>query len=323
MNNNTPDKPLLAIRCLAYNQAKYIRQTLDGFVSQQTDFPFIAIVHDDASTDGTADIIREYAEKYPHIIKPILQTENQYSKKDGSLRKAVDTPVIESGAKYVAFCEGDDYWIDPKKLQKQVDYLESHPDVIYTCHRYMVQDGEEDLKELAHNYYLDKHSKAQGFEFDLDYDFKCEWVSKTLTAVCRIDGLKYSDLRGCRYFRDTHLVYQMLERGKGYCFRFIGGVYRKQPTGVWSQQEELTRIQKELFTWEEIEKIKKNKLSKALLRKFYMYYVRESVKHRKRFKIRNFEEFKALFHVPSQYLKMRKGSIHKAELKRIEEMNRI
>ena len=104
--------PLLAIRCLTYNHEPYIRQCLEGFVMQKTDFSFIAIVHDDASTDNTADIIREYAEKYPDIIKPIYETENQYSKHDGSLGRIMNAAIPEN-VKYVAMCEGDDYWIDP------------------------------------------------------------------------------------------------------------------------------------------------------------------------------------------------------------------
>lgn len=116
---------LVTIRCCAYNQEIYIRDCLEGFVMQNTNFRFEAIVHDDASTDGTATIIKEYAEKYPDIIKPILETENQYSKHDGSLGRIMDE---HTHGKYVAFCEGDDYWIDPLKLQKQVDFLESHPD---------------------------------------------------------------------------------------------------------------------------------------------------------------------------------------------------
>lgn len=119
--------PLLAIRCLAYNHEPYIRQCLEGFVMQKTDFSFIAIVHDDASTDNTADIIREYAEKYPDIIKPIYETENQYSKHDGSLGRIMNAAIPEN-VKYVAMCEGDDYWTDPLKLQKQVDFLESNPE---------------------------------------------------------------------------------------------------------------------------------------------------------------------------------------------------
>lgn len=127
------DKPLVVIRCIAYNQAKYIRQTLDGFVMQQTDFRFVAVVHDDASTDGTAEIIREYAAKYPEVIIPVLETENQYSKPGNQLGKIMEQAVAQTGAKYLAYCEGDDYWIDPRKLQKQVDFLESHPDFSMAC----------------------------------------------------------------------------------------------------------------------------------------------------------------------------------------------
>lgn len=116
---------VVSIRCIAFNQEKYIRDTLEGFVKQKTKFRFEAIVHDDCSTDGTASVIREYAEKYPSIIKPIFETENQYSKMDGSLNKIMNDHLR---GKYIAFCEGDDYWTDPLKLQKQVDFLEAHPD---------------------------------------------------------------------------------------------------------------------------------------------------------------------------------------------------
>lgn len=123
--------PLVAIECLAYNHGPYIRQCLDGFVMQKTDFSFIAIVHDDASADDTAKIIREYAQNYPDIIKPILETENQYSKKDGSLGRIIKKAIPED-VKYIALCEGDDYWTDPYKLQKQINYMESHPECVLT-----------------------------------------------------------------------------------------------------------------------------------------------------------------------------------------------
>ena len=126
-------RPLMvSIQCITYNHEPYIRQCLEGFVIQKTNFRFEAIVHDDASTDGTATIIREYAEKYPDIIKPIYETENQYSKHDGSLRRIMDAACI---GKYIAYCEGDDYWTDPNKLQIQVDFLESHPDYSMCFHR--------------------------------------------------------------------------------------------------------------------------------------------------------------------------------------------
>lgn len=121
-------KPLLVIKCLTYNHGDYLSQALDGFIMQKTNFPFVVIVHEDASTDGTANILREYASRYPKLILPIFESENQYSMRDGSLDCIVDEAVKVTGAKYIAFCEGDDYWTDPLKLQKQVDYLEEHPD---------------------------------------------------------------------------------------------------------------------------------------------------------------------------------------------------
>lgn len=122
------ESPIVVISCPTYNHAPYIRDTLNGFVQQKTDFPFIAIIHDDASTDGTSEIIKEYAEKYPEIIKPIYEEENQYSKKNGTLTHIINMACFQSGAKYIAFCEGDDYWTDSLKLQKQVDFLESYPE---------------------------------------------------------------------------------------------------------------------------------------------------------------------------------------------------
>lgn len=132
-------KPLMvSIQCFVYNQESYIRQCLDGIVSQITNFRFEAIVHDDASTDNTSSIIKEYEMKYPSIIKAIYEKENQYSKHDGSLVKIVDN---YTKGKYVATCEGDDYWIDPHKLQMQVDFMEEHPDYSLCFTNFSRSDG--------------------------------------------------------------------------------------------------------------------------------------------------------------------------------------
>lgn len=122
------EQPLVSIACITFNQAKYIRQCLDGFVMQKTTFPVEIVIHDDASTDGTQDIIMEYVERYPQFQwKPILQKENQYSKGKGIL-----VPLVypECTGKYIALCEGDDYWCDEYKLQKQADFLEQNPDYV-------------------------------------------------------------------------------------------------------------------------------------------------------------------------------------------------
>lgn len=117
---------IISIVCTTFNHEKYIAQALDGFIIQQTSFPFEIIVHDDASTDNTAQIIREYELKYPDLFVSIYQSENQYSKKDVNIWTDITFP--KARGKYIAICEGDDYWTDPYKLQKQVDFLEKNTD---------------------------------------------------------------------------------------------------------------------------------------------------------------------------------------------------
>ncbi len=112
---------LVSVITTAYNHEKYIRQTIESIVAQKTDFAIELLINDDCSQDGTADIIREYEERYPEIVHPIYQKENQYS-------KGVNVPellVDRARGEYVAFCEGDDYWCDNTKLQRQVDKLRS------------------------------------------------------------------------------------------------------------------------------------------------------------------------------------------------------
>ena len=141
---------IVSVNCIAYNQKKYIQDCLDGIVMQKTTFRFEAIVHDDVSTDGTADVIKEYGEKYPDIIKPIFEKENQWSKNDGSLDRIM---LDACKGKYIAFCEGDDYWIDPYKLQKQVDYLEAHPEcsLVYTKVKYWKESDNDFIGTIGHD----------------------------------------------------------------------------------------------------------------------------------------------------------------------------
>ena len=174
--------PLVSIRCTVYNHEPYLRQCLDGFVMQQTTFPFEAIVHDDASTDGSAAIIREYAEKYPDIIKPIYEAENQWGK--GTISKIMDA-AMHPNAKYIAICEGDDYWIDPMKLQKQVDFLEKNPsyNMVYTKykedHNGTVKNGSWNLLEgncikpyLLREGFIPTASVMYRSNFIFNYDYR-------------------------------------------------------------------------------------------------------------------------------------------------------
>jgi len=122
--------PVVSIICTTFQHAPYINDALNGFLMQETDFPFEIVVHDDASTDGTAEIISKYAEKYRNIVRPVLQKQNQFSQG----KHPSYLTFNRSLGKYLAFCEGDDYWIDPQKLSKQCKLMDHHQTVNICIH---------------------------------------------------------------------------------------------------------------------------------------------------------------------------------------------
>lgn len=217
------NQPLVSIRCMVYNHEPYLRQCLDGFVMQKTSFAFEAIVHDDASTDGSAAIIREYAEKYPDIIKPIYEKENQYSKYDGSLRRILNA-AIHPAAKYIAMCEGDDYWIDPLKLQKQVDFLEGNPEYSLCFHNAM-EHYENGIKE----------DKCFSNIEDRDYsgvEIYEKWIVPTASVVFRKSIMlydRYEEVMSNKNFinKDIILFLLCVESGKVRGMKDIMSVYRR------------------------------------------------------------------------------------------------
>lgn len=137
--------PLVSICCAAYNHESYIEDTLEGFLIQKTEFPFEILIHDDASTDKTADIIREYEAKYPQIIKPIYQTENQYSQGKSSF---FDFVLPRALGKYIALCEGDDYWIDKNKLKTQIEILTGDTNISIVFHKAKQIDFQQNREEI-------------------------------------------------------------------------------------------------------------------------------------------------------------------------------
>lgn len=127
------EKPLVSIWCITYNHAPYIRDAIEGFLMQKTTFPFEIVIHDDASTDGTTEILKEYEEKYPDLFNIIYEEENTYNRKDkGRMYYEIKKKYLKG--KYVALCEGDDYWTNPNKLQMQIDYMEANAECMMTAH---------------------------------------------------------------------------------------------------------------------------------------------------------------------------------------------
>lgn len=134
-------EPLVSICCTTYNHELYIEKSIKGFLMQRTNFPFEILIHDDASTDKTQDIIRKYSKKYPNIIKPILQNENKYSK---GIRVNLTYNYARAKGEFIALCEGDDYWTDNLKLQTQVDLMEKNKDLMLCVHATGVHKRFED-----------------------------------------------------------------------------------------------------------------------------------------------------------------------------------
>ena len=221
------DSPLVSICSITYNHAPYIRQCLDGFLMQKTNFKYEIIIHDDASTDGTAEIIKEYVEKYPELITPIFQTENQYSKGIRGMFPRFCFPHAKG--KYIAMCEGDDYWTDPLKLQKQVDFLEANPEYVMCSSHFKFLDDKTGV------FSNDRMPNIkEGIEYDLKTLINEKWYFQPLTVMFRLSMLNLEEYLRYPITKDAVLFFHLLKKGKGYLLSQEFGVYRKHSEGVWS-----------------------------------------------------------------------------------------
>ena len=235
-------KPIVSIICLTYNHEPYLRDCLEGFVMQQTSFPFEVLVYDDASLDRTADIIREYVAKYPNLIKSTLYEKNNYQQGLGYV--GFYTGVKEARGKYIAYCEGDDYWTDPKKLQKQVDFLENHLDYEICAHetlvKYEVRESTNDVL-FSHtniNMFLNRRNRTE-------YGFK-----DALTGnIFHISSLMYRnrDLQLPQWKHeisagDMILFMLLAEKGKIYVLPDVMSVYRQHSDSLSNSSEEFQKL---------------------------------------------------------------------------------
>ena len=220
-------KCMVSIICAAYNHEKYIREALDGFVMQKTNFDYEVIINDDASTDATAEIICEYARQYPDIIKPIYQTVNQYSQGINIDREFL---LPNSNGKYIACCEGDDYWTDPYKLQKQVDFLEENPEYSATAHNcFFVNSKSEQIPCVypvyrdyrAHTYTMERFSK------DVVYPGQTATIVYRRSAMLFDSTEQEQDYYAIRYSnQDKKTILKLLLEGNIYCFEEKMSAYR-------------------------------------------------------------------------------------------------
>ncbi|MEE4659591.1 MAG: glycosyltransferase [Halieaceae bacterium] len=232
-----PGDPVVSVCCPVFNHAAFLEETLRGILSQVTDFPFEVLIHDDASTDQTAHVASEYTRAYPDIVKLVRQTENQWSK--GHQICAEFLLPLARGC-YIAICEGDDYWVDPAKLQKQVDFMEANPD-------YALCFG--DCLGLVHE--TGERVPVSGVRWDLS----CEDLQRvpsvfTLTACFRnVLGEWPRELSRAPY--GDMLFWTLLgDHGKGKYLQELGpSVYRLHEAGLHSLKSRHTQMEKALETF--------------------------------------------------------------------------
>lgn len=284
MNNQ---EYLVAVQCMTYNQSQYILDALNGITMQETSFPFVVLVVDDASTDGEQDVIRRYVyeqcetgnkeiayEKetdYAHIayaqhstnrncyITTIYLKENHYSQRKS---KAAYLAEWRDHVKYIAICEGDDYWIDPQKLQRQVDFMETHPDYSLCCHRYKIHHQGTDIWEKKT--YNPVHEENSDFTFT-QKDNLITWITQPCTLLYRKDYVPDLKKYNYKYYRDVHLAYHLLENKKGYCFAFEGSVYRMCSSGIYASLDDFEKIVVGCCVYAEL--LRNNKKDKHLFNK--------------------------------------------------------
>ncbi|SEG31566.1 Glycosyltransferase involved in cell wall bisynthesis [Methylobacterium sp. 190mf] len=222
------NRPVVSVLCITYNQESFIRQTLDSILSQRTDFPFELIVGDDKSSDGTAEIIAEYATRHPNLVA-ILRPENV-----GVVKNLDDIAGRVSG-EYVAICEGDDYWTDPDKLQRQFDYMQQRPE--YTLCYHPVKVVYEDMPGVATIY--PEHCAAQPTLSDLAVRNFIQ--TNSVFYRWRYRGGERLEIGRGIIPADWYIHLMHAEVGRIGFLPQIMAVYRKHAGGIWAHASQLAR----------------------------------------------------------------------------------
>ena len=224
------ETPIVSICTITYNHEKFITEALDSFLMQETEFPFEIVIDDDCSIDDTANIIRAYMKKYPNIIKANLRSNNV-----GSTINYMENMQRARG-KYLALCEGDDYWTDPLKLQKQVSFLRENLEYSMCC---TVSTNYDHTKEVGICQFPNQIEDRDYTLYDL---FKGN-ITNTCTVVYRNIGIVFPEIFKSFKFGDwpAHLLYA--EQGKVRCLTDNTAVYRVHGEGLWTKNQETTKIQ--------------------------------------------------------------------------------
>jgi glycosyltransferase involved in cell wall biosynthesis len=238
-DNMKDDRPLVSIFCATYNHENYISDAIEGFLSQITDFKFEVIICEDNSTDNTAEIIKIYEKENPKLIKVFYHKENLHSQKIDFFQTEF-LPTAQG--KYIAFCEGDDYWTDPLKLQKQVDYLESnqHCSCLFTNCEWKYENGQiishdfaiSNLKGLSHREQKKSISKSTKWLPILTMMFRNDIQFIIAFGKIHKKASKFQVRNGVQLPGDFLLILALLEIGKLALIPDITAIYNINSQGM-------------------------------------------------------------------------------------------
>jgi len=261
-------RPVVSICCITYNQEEFICETIDSFLMQKTNFPIEIIIHDDASTDKTAEIIKKYEKIYPDIIKPIFQTENQHSKGKKIFSNFV---FLQAKGKYIALCEGDDYWTDPNKLQKQVDFLENNPDFSICFHKVSTLKDNKFEDEIHKNYYKEILKDREMFFIE-------DLLNDNFIATCSVVFQKkfnnFPEWYEYLTFGDWSLHILNAQFGKIKYIDEIMAVYRIHEKGLWTSKSVSFREESILKFYKIINKYLNFKYNDLIFERILNHYIK-------------------------------------------------
>lgn len=256
-------KPLVSVRIATYQHAPYIKRCIESILMQETNFPFEIIIGEDESTDGTREICKKFAEEHPDKIRLFLRDRNlsQYYE-NGKIVSRFNSRWNSMSCRgdLVAICEGDDYWTDKHKLQKQADFLLKNKDYSFCCSGYIHRNavtGEE--RTVVHS--KPGFEDGAGFTFGLE-DMCKRWLTKTLTSMYRVNVFNFDILYQYKHGRDIHFFYHLITAGKGYYFKEVFGVYNVHPGGINSMQQGKVNTNAAYNSYKELFEFNKNEFTR-------------------------------------------------------------